>query len=121
MNHTIVFFEIPSDDPTKLKDFYGNLFGWRIEKVDGMDYWFVHTTSDGTGLTGGMMKRQSPQQPVLNYVGVESIDTHTHRIQQLGGSIVVPKQAVPGMGWFAVATDPDGNPFAIWQEDSQAK
>jgi len=28
---------------------------------------------------------------------------------------------VPGMGWFAMLIDPQGNPFALWQSDSNAK
>jgi len=28
---------------------------------------------------------------------------------------------VPGMGWFAMLIDPQGNPFAMWQSDSNAK
>ena len=30
MDHTIVFFEIPSDDVDKMKKFYGDLFGWSV-------------------------------------------------------------------------------------------
>jgi len=28
---------------------------------------------------------------------------------------------VPGMGWFAMLIDPQGNHFALWQSDSNAK
>ncbi len=31
------------------------------------------------------------------------------------------KSPVPGMGWFAMLIDPQGNPFALWQTDSSAK
>jgi predicted enzyme related to lactoylglutathione lyase len=27
------------------------------------------------------------------------------------------KPAVPGMGWFAILSDPEANPFALWQTD----
>jgi hypothetical protein len=29
--------------------------------------------------------------------------------------------AVAGMGWFAILSDPQGNPFALWQGDETAK
>jgi len=32
VNHGVVHFEIPADDPEKLAAFYTQLFGWRIEK-----------------------------------------------------------------------------------------
>ena len=80
---TIVHFEIPSDDIERSKKFYNELFGWNIEKWPGstlsaatgdpMEYWMV-TTTDYKGnkaLTGGMMKRQMPQQQgITNYVDV---------------------------------------------------
>jgi predicted enzyme related to lactoylglutathione lyase len=28
--------------------------------------------------------------------------------------------AVPGMGWTAMLTDVDGNPFGLWQTDPSA-
>jgi predicted enzyme related to lactoylglutathione lyase len=31
------------------------------------------------------------------------------------------KAPVPGMGWFAMLVDPQGNPFALWQSDKNAK
>jgi predicted enzyme related to lactoylglutathione lyase len=27
---------------------------------------------------------------------------------------------VPSMGWYAVCTDPQGNDFGLWQNDSNA-
>jgi predicted enzyme related to lactoylglutathione lyase len=52
---------------------------------------------------------------------VDSIDTAAARAQKLGATVMKGKAAVPGMGWFAMLVDPQGNPFAIWQQDSQAK
>ena len=35
IDHTIVHFEIPANDAEKLRRFYTELFGWRIEKTAG--------------------------------------------------------------------------------------
>ena len=32
MDHTIVHFEIPADDPARATKFYRELFGWEIQK-----------------------------------------------------------------------------------------
>jgi len=32
-----------------------------------------------------------------------------------------PKAAVANMGWFAMLLDPEGNPFALWQTDPNAR
>jgi len=78
---TIVHFEIPADDVGRARSFYSTLFGWRIEKIevrkdgDIMEYWMISTSSEGdtnekTSLEGGLIKRQYPQQPNLNYISV---------------------------------------------------
>ena len=41
---SIVWFEIPADDVERAKSFYGELFGWKIERFPGpMEYWHIDT------------------------------------------------------------------------------
>lgn len=128
--HGVVHFEIYADDPDKLAGFYKDLFGWGIESVPGMDYRFVKTVStDGKGMpttaggiNGGLTSRPMPEARFwLNYVNVDSVETSLSRAQQLGATEIRGKTPVPGMGWFAVLNDPQGNPFGLWQTDSTAK
>ena len=118
---TIVHFEIPSDNIERSKKFYHELFGWKIDKWSGsdstMEYWMITTTDDkgNEALRGGMMKRQNPQHGITNFIGVDSIDDYSSKVQQLGGKIVVPKTPVSGMGFFAVCLDTENNSFAIWE------
>jgi len=122
MDHTLVHFEFPADDPEALAKFYTGLFGWKIEKMPGpMEYWMIHTTPGGECAEGGMMKRQVPQQGPLMYFQVESIDDYVAKIKSLGGQVVMDKHPVPGMGYFAVAIDPQHNPLAIWETNAEAK
>ena len=123
MDHTIVHFEIPADDVEKLRKFYSELFGWKIEKMPGpMDYWGIATVPVDDkgmpvrpGVNGGMMKKQNPEHKPVNYIAVESVDEYVKKIEALGGRIVVPKMEVPGIGWWASAVDPEGNQFAMLQ------
>jgi len=41
--HTIVHFEIPANEPSKIARFYEQLFGWKFTKMEGgnMDYWLI--------------------------------------------------------------------------------
>ena len=74
--HTIVHFEIPADDVEKLRKFYTELFGWKIERVPGpVEYWGIETVpvdEHGTpirpGVNGGMMKKEHPEQRPVNYI-----------------------------------------------------
>jgi uncharacterized protein len=128
---TIVHFEIPSDDIERSKAFYKELFGWSIEKwpgsdeaAEGMEYELITTTDEkgNKSLTGGMMKRQNPQQQgITNYIDVNSIDEYSSRIEKLGGKVIVPKTPIAGMGYFAVCIDTENNGFGIWETDSTAK
>jgi uncharacterized protein len=125
---TIVHFEIPADDVERSRKFYNDLFGWKIEKWSGslgidMEYWTVTTTDDkgNKAVGGGMMKRQSPQQPIINYIDVKSVDEYSSKVKQLGGKVHVPKMAVPGMGYLAVCIDTENNAFGIWETNESAK
>jgi predicted enzyme related to lactoylglutathione lyase len=136
---TIVHFEIPADDIERAKKFYNDLFGWKMEKLSGtednssqltsvatgqpIEYWMVTTTDDkgNKALGGGMMKRQVPEHQVTNYIGVESVDEYASKVAKLGGKVVAPKHAVPGMGYFALCIDTENNSFAIWESNENAK
>jgi hypothetical protein len=127
---TIVHFEIPSDDIERSKRFYGELFGWKIDKWpsantrEGMEYWRITTVDDkgNDALTGGMMKRMMPeQQGITNYIDVKSVREYAAKVEQLGGKVFFPIMPVPGMGYFAMCADTEDNAFAIWQADQSAK
>lgn len=113
MDRTIVHFEIPANDPVKLSDFYAKLFGWKFEKatIEGAgDYWMITTKAkeEAPGINGGMMKKVDANQRPINYVLVESVEDFSKKAQQLGANIIVTKTAIPKIGSFAIALDPEG-------------
>ena len=82
----------------------------------------VPTRGDGQepGVNGGLMRRMMPEQRPINYIDVESVDEYLAKAKKLGASVMAEKMPVPGMGWFAHLMDPQGNPFAIWENDQSA-
>ena len=81
------------------------------------------TTTDDKGnkaLTGGMMKRQMPQQQITNYINVTSIDEYSSKLEKAGDTIGHPKAAVPTMG-YVVCLDTEHNSFSIWETNENAK
>jgi predicted enzyme related to lactoylglutathione lyase len=119
VDHKIVHFEIPADDPERAVRFYNDLFGWNIQKDTSMGdfpYWFFHTSST-PGEGGGLMNRMHPGQGVTVYINVESVDEYAAKAQSLGAEIVVPKMAVADMGWLAQFKDTEGNVIAIWENN----
>src|ERR1700757_3821392 len=119
---SIVWFEIPADNPGRAKAFYSNLFGWKINPFPGSsDYWHIDTGGADDTPDGELKKRKQSQEPAVNYVSVSSVTEFSKRIEKLGGKICMAKTAVPQMGYFAVCQDTEGNPFGIWQTDPNAK
>jgi len=122
MSAPVTHFEIFAEEPAKLADFYRELFGWKIEKAPGVDYFHIQTApSEERAIRGGLTYRPIPgPRSWVHYVWVESLDGAVERVQRLGGSVLRPKTAVPKTGWYAVVEDPERNIFAVFQPDPAA-
>ena len=57
----------------------------------------------------------------MNTIGVESIEDTLEKIENAGGRIMQPKMAIPGVGWFAAFTDPEGNNWGLMEDDPGAR
>lgn len=127
----VVHFEIYAHDAKKLAAFYSNLFDWTIEDMPGMDYHYVKTVdTDEQGMAtkpgainGGLVVRPAGYEDKgwINYINVDGLDASVKRAQDLGAKVMKPRAPVPGMGWFAMLVDPQGNTFALWERDANAK
>ena len=118
----VVHFEISADDIDQVAQFYTTVFGWEFNKWDGpQDYWLITTGKDTPGIDGGLMRRQEDEvKASVNTIDVPSVDDYVATITDNGGNVVVPKMAVPGVGYMAYCTDPDGNVFGIMAMDESA-
>lgn len=119
-------FEYHTTDPAKTQAFFSNVFGWKITKWDGpWDYWLVETgecdEGSDAGINGGLFTSRDGQPRTVNTISVTNVDAVVEKIVAAGGTICVPKMAIPGVGWLAYATEPTGNLFGIMQEDAAAK
>jgi len=118
----VIHFEINADDAERAVKFYSQVFGWKIKKWEGpVDYWLISTGEGGPGIDGGLMRRMSSSATTINTIDVPSVDEFMTRITRNGGQVVMPKRAVPGVGWMAYCQDTEGNVFGIMQEDRSAR
>lgn len=117
MPASICWFEVPAEDIARAKKFYGRLFGWTFAKIPAAihDYWHIDTAGKDASPDGGLMPRMYPEQGITNYVAVPSVSRAAAKVQKLGGSVCKPKTEVPGMGFFAICEDTEGNVFALWE------
>lgn len=123
MANRVSHFEIQADDLERAKAFYEKAFGWKIEKwmskeKGGMDYWgLVSGTKEEPGINGGLYQRPA-DNPLHTFdctIQVDDIDKAVQAVKDNGGTIRQEKMEMPGLGWFARATDPEGNIFALMQ------
>lgn len=119
----VIHFEISASDPERAAGFYRKAFAWKIEKWAGpVEYWLVTTGPDGQpGINGGLLRRQAPYTGTTNTVDVESVDSAIATVKGAGGELVVPKMAVPGVGYLAYCHDTEGNLFGMMQRDPKAR
>jgi predicted enzyme related to lactoylglutathione lyase len=123
MGQPVVHFEIIGKDPAKLRGYFGELFGWEFDVPspvsaavsDPASYGFVNrmTTSDGTGIPGGVGGGARYQPHAMFYVGVADVAAALQQAERLGGKRVMgPERAPSGLvvGHF---TDPEGNLIGV--------
>jgi predicted enzyme related to lactoylglutathione lyase len=119
MGQPVVHFEIIGTNPEGLRAYYGDLFGWEFDTSSPVsdavsepdNYGFVQrsTTSDGTGIPGGVGGGSGYQGRAIFYVGVPDVEAALQKAESLGGTRKMgPDQAPNGLvvGQF---TDPEGN------------
>jgi uncharacterized protein len=119
MGQPVVHFEIIGKDPAKLRDYFGELFGWEFDVPspvseavsDPAQYGFVDrmTTSDGTGIPGGVGGGAGYEGHAVFYIAVPDVEAALQKAESLGGKRRMgPERAPSGLvvGHF---TDPEGN------------
>jgi len=116
MGKPVVHWEFWSTDPAKVSEFYSKVFEWKIQDMPEINYRVVDT--GGQGINGGIMtpKRSGPWPGNMSfYIDVDDLASYRKRITAAGGKILVEEQEVPGMGSFALFSDPDGRVLGIWK------
>ena len=120
-----IYFEIQADQTDRAKRFYSDVFGWKFTKAQGtpVEYWRIET-SEGRG---GLLRRPAPPPPSHSgtnaYVcsfEAASFDQMADAIQKHGGTVALPKFAVPGVCWQGYFLDTEGNTFGVFQPDANA-
>lgn len=120
MKNKVVHFEIGSEDPKKLSEFYKKALGWEINEWPGSDYWMVGKQDDRSegAINGGIMKRFENEK-TINTIAVEDIDAVMKDVTDNGGKMVKDKASMEmGSGkmmWWCYMADPDGNTFGLMQ------
>jgi predicted enzyme related to lactoylglutathione lyase len=119
----VIHFEIPATDPERTVEFYKKVFGWTAQKYPGpFQYWLLKTGEDNEpGINGAITEKSETVTATTNTISVPIFEDAAKKIVEAGGKVLMPKTAVPGIGYMAYCKDPEGNTFGIMQMDPNAK
>jgi hypothetical protein len=118
MGQPVVHFEIIGKDAGKLQSYYSDLFGWRIDANNPMNYGVVpregNTNADGIGIGGGVGGGpEGYQGHVTFYVEVPDVEASLAKAERLGGKRLMGPDKVSEefeVGQFA---DPEGHVIGV--------
>lgn len=111
------WIDLTTSDLDRAQDFYGTVFGWTFESA-GPEYGgYVNAAKDGHPVAGLMANRPEMQFPDSwgTYFHTADIDATVSAITPAGGSVFMGPHEVPAKGVMALAADPAGAIFGLWQ------
>ena len=124
----VVHFEVIGRDFTTLADFYGQLFGWKVNSDNPMGYGIIaredNLNADGIGIGGGIMALPPEMATDSNghvtwYVEVPDVEAAMARAAELGGQRFMGPETVPGGGpTLGQIGDPEGHLIGVVQAES---
>ncbi len=118
MGQPVVHFEIIGEDVGKLKSYYSDMFGWKIDADNPMNYGAVqregNTNPDGVGIGGGVGKGpEGYPGHVTFYVEVPDVEAALAKAESLGGTRVMgPAQPMEGVE-IGLFDDPEGHTVGV--------
>lgn len=114
MSSPVVHWEIAGKSESGLVEFYSRLFGWQVN-TENPEYGLVEGSDGGIG--GGIMSLpESVPAYVTIYVQVDDLEGAIAKAAELGGGLIRPPEAIPGVGRFALIRDPEGNVIGLLGE-----
>jgi len=105
--------QLHTPDPERAAAFYGAVFGWTVGDFGGMGVWNL-----GEKGIGGIMDMPpgTPDEVPAYWITIFSVadaDESAENAASRGGEVVSPPTDLPGVGRFALLTDPQGVYFGI--------
>jgi uncharacterized protein len=118
--HPIVHVEIPASDLKEASKFSADVFGWQIDTSSMEDYpMFAAEGGPGGGFVQISDTAHSVGRPLL-FIGTDDIDASLAAVEAHGGKTLMPRTAIPHVGWWAVFDDSVGNTLALYTRDDSA-
>lgn len=115
MGQPVVHFEVVGKDGGTLRSYYADLFGWKVDADNPMQYGMVDGKDNGeVGIGGGV--GQGPdgyEGHVTFYVAVPDVEEALQKAESLGGTRVMGPENIMDMVELGQFTDPEGNLIGV--------
>ncbi len=100
------------------KAFYGAVLGWTFMDT-GEEFGHYNMCLAGDRSAAGLGPIMQEGQPAAwtVYLGSDDADATAKLIRDNGGAVIVEPMDIPNAGRMAIATDPTGAAFGVWQGD----
>ncbi|PYY61416.1 glyoxalase [Curtobacterium sp. MCSS17_011] len=118
MTNAVVHVEVIGPDPDRLRAFYAALFGWdspagapvAAAVSEQSSYSFLDPVAGAGPVAGGIGGGPGFAAHAVFYVGVDDVAAALERVEELGGTAVLPPQRNEGGGvTVGHFHDPAGN------------
>jgi len=118
MASELCHFEVMTSDVERAKAFYATVLNWQFDDESMPGYALVNPGQDPSGAM--FAKPDDAPTPCMNvYFNTDDIDATLEKVEANGGKTLVKKTVIPGAGYFAMFTDPDGIVIGIMKPNEQ--
>jgi uncharacterized protein len=128
----VVHFEMPYDDKKRMAEFYGKVFGWKVQMLGPeMGNYVVMTTTEMDEksksakqpgrINGGFFQRTKADQYPSVVIAVQDISKAMKKIEEAGGKVIGGASKagepddIPGVGLYVSIFDTEGNRVGVLQ------
>jgi len=109
--------DLMTSDPDAARRFYGELFGWELQ-VGTAEFGYYTMCELGGKPVAGISGEPAPEgvpTAWTTYFAVDDVDAVVGRITAAGGAVNMPPMDIGAEGRMAIAADPTGAVFGLWQ------
>ena len=119
----VMHFELPAEEMDRAARFYERVFGWKINRGD-KNYYLVNTVATDEkgmpqelgGINGGIQPRNDTAQAPILVIQVPDLEAALKKVEEAGGTIVMPKVKIENILYYARVEDTEGNVIGLGQD-----
>ena len=121
---TFIWYDVMTTDTKAAAKFYGDVIGWGTQEHPMQDGGTYTILSKGPTMVAGLMAIPEPMRAQgvppcwSGYVWVDDVDAEAQRVKAAGGAIRREPADIPGVGRFAVVSDPGGAVFLLFKPNT---